>query len=152
MADSPDKPVSLQHDAAHVYCGDIKETTNFPKQLKKNPGTKNQTPNPCRCWDTTRSQSFIKNMSFCMPLILLGTFMLCLHLCGTIAVNKGWVHYCWVATSMEVTKRPVCQGDLQVTGQDQEGGVCQLPNAEPRNNRDQRAPQAFLGFTRIVLF
>lgn len=41
------------------------------------------------------------------------------------------MHYCWVATDMEVSEGPLCQGDLQVTGKDQEGGVFQLPNAEP---------------------
>lgn len=54
---------------------------------------------------------------------------------------------------MGIAEGPVCQGDLQVTGQDQEGGFCQFPNEEPKNNGDQRVPQASLGFfTRTVCF
>lgn len=58
----------------------------------------------------------------------------------------------WVATSMEVTEGPPGQGDLQITGQDQEGGVCQLPNAEPKTKGDQRVPQASLGFIGLSGF
>lgn len=78
MGESPGKPVSLQHDAVHVY-GNYLQERKLQRSLH-NSNKQQQAPNPYRYWAPIKSKSLFKNMPFCMPLILMGTFMLYVYI------------------------------------------------------------------------